>query len=347
MTIIQVAQRAAVSVKTVSRVLNDEPYVREELRQRVLEAAKALRFRPRPAARSLAGSRSYVIAYLMTDPSVPYTGQAQLGALAACRRAGYHLLVESVDPSADDLAAELEGLFTTLVVDGMLLTPPHVDNPVILDALDAAGIGYVRIAPGGDLERSASVDADDRRAAHAMTSHLLDLGHRRIAFITGPPAHGASRRRQDGFRQAMAERDAPVDEALVREGAFTFPSGLEAANDMLTRADRPTAIFASNDVMALGVIATAQRLGLAVPQDLSVAGFDDAPIAAMVWPSLTTVRHPIAEMAAAAADLIIARSARNAGAPGPSHQSMHCELVIRESTAAPDERRRSSAPCHP
>ena len=334
-TIIHVAQRAAVSVKTVSRVLNGEPYVREELRQRVLEAAKALRFRPRPSARSLAGSRSYVIAYLMTDPSVPYTGQAQLGALTACRRAGYHLLVESVDPSADDLAAELESLFTTLAVDGMLLTPPHGDNPAILDALDAAGIGYVRIAPGGDLDRSASVDADDRQAAHALTGHLLDLGHRRIAFITGPAAHGASRRRLDGFRQAMADRGVVLDEALVREGAFTFPSGLEAASKLLTLADRPTAVFASNDVMALGVMATAQRLGLAVPRDLSVAGFDDAPIAAMVWPSLTTVRHPVAEMAAAAADLLIARASRNAPGPGPSHSSMDCELIIRESTAPP------------
>ncbi len=332
-TIIQVAQHAGVSVKTVLRVLNGERYVRDELKDRVLQAAKALNYRPRPAARSLAGSRSYVIAYLMNDPSIPYYGRAQLGALTACRKAGYHLVVEAVDIAAADLDAELEGLLTTLTVDGVILTPPHVDNPVILQALERAGITYVRIAPGSALDRSLHVDADEQSAARAMTNHLLDLGHRRIGFIAGPSGHGAARRRLDGYFEALSARGVARSDDLVRQGAFTFESGREAAEALLTVAARPTAVFASNDAMALGVMATAQRLGLAVPADLSVAGFDDAHIAEMVWPSLTTIRQPIVEMAAAAAEMIIARAAKSAAGPNPVQEVMHCELVIRDSTA--------------
>ncbi len=334
-TIIQVAQRAGVSVKTVSRVLNGEPYVRDELKARVLEAAKALHYRPRVSARSLGGSRAYVLAYLLTDPSVPYFAQAQLGALSACHRAGYHLVVESVDTAGDDLLEDLEGLFTTLTVDGVILTPPHGDNSHILEALERAGIAYVRIAPGSEVQRSPRVEADDRRAAHAMTACLLDLGHRRIGFIAGPAEHGAARSRLEGHRDALAERSVPVDEALIGQGDFTFESGREAAARMLAGAARPTAVFAANDIMALGVMAEAQKLGIGVPSSLSVAGFDDAPFASMVWPALTTVRQPITEMATAAAEMLIARSARPRAGPGADHAALHCELIIRDSTAPP------------
>ena len=334
-TITEVALRAGVSMKTVSRVLNAEPHVREEVRERVLAAAKELRYRPKVSARSLAGARSYVVGYLLGDPSVPYTAQAQLGALAACRRAGYHLLVEAVDLAAPDLAAELEPLFATLSVDGILLTPPYCDNRAILDALDAARVPYARISPGVEPQRSPHVEADDRRAAHDMTDYLIGLGHRDIGFVAGHPEHGATRRRLDGYRQALKQRGLPYREELAAPGDFTFASGYAAAERLLASERRPTAIFASNDDMALGVLAAAQERGLKVPAELSVAGFDDSPTAAMVWPRLTTVRQPIADMARAATEMLIAGAAKGARAEAPVQQLLHCELIVRASTAAP------------
>lgn len=334
-TITEVARRAGVSMKTVSRVLNAEPHVREEVRERVLAAARELRYRPKISARSLAGSRSYVIGYLLGDPSIPYAARTQLGALTACRRSGYHLLVEAVDLGSPDLAAELEPLFTTLSVDGVLLTPPHGDNRQILDALDAAGVPYARIAPNADPDRSPRVEADDRRAAHDMTDYLIGLGHRDVGFVCGHPEHAATRRRLEGYRQALEARGLEFREALVAPGDFTFGSGYAAAERLLAGATRPTAIFASNDDMAIGVLAAAQARGLKVPDQLSVAGFDDSPTAAMVWPRLTTVRQPIAEMATAATEMLIAGAAKAPRAEPPVQQLWHCELIIRASTAPP------------
>jgi LacI family transcriptional regulator len=337
-TITDVAKAAGVSMKTVSRVLNAEPHVSDELRERVLAAAKELRYRPKVSARSLAGARSYVVAFLLTSEylqqaAVPYILQAQLGALAACRTAGYHLLIETLDLSGD-LEQEIEALSGALAVDGLILLPPLCDNRPVLDQLDRAEIGYVRIAPATDAQRSAYVEADDREAAAEMTRHLLGLGHRRIGFITGPDGHSASVRRLEGFRAAMAEAGAQVDESLIRPGRFTFDSGYEAAGELLSAAEPPTAVFASNDLMAFGTMARAQELGHRIPDTLSVAGFDDTPTASMVWPGLTTMRQPIAQMTGIATELIIARAAK-AGADDSRRAPLTCELVVRGSTAPP------------
>jgi LacI family transcriptional regulator len=334
-TITEVAERAGVSMKTVSRVLNAEPHVREEVRERVLEAVRELHYRPKVSARSLAGSRSYVIGYLLGDPSIAYTGQAQIGALAACRRAGYHLLVEALDPASPDLAGELEPLFSTLTVDGVLLTPPHCDNRVILDALDRAGAPYARIAPSFETGRSPHVEADDRRAARDMTDYLLSLGHERIAFIAGHAEHSATHRRMEGYHDALAGRGLEIDEALVVPGDFTFASGYAAAGRLLSLRRPPTAIFASNDDMAAAALAVAHEKGLKAPQELSIAGFDDSPTAGMVWPRLTTVRQPIADMAAAATEMLIAGASKAAAPAAQTGRLFHCELVIRGSTAPP------------
>ncbi len=334
-TITQVAERAGVSMKTVSRVLNAEPHVREEVKARVLKAAAELRYRPKVSARSLAGARSFMVGYLLSDPSLPYNTRVQLGALTACRRAGYHLVVEYVDLGAPDLEAEIEPLFTTLAVDGVLLTPPHADNRVVLDCLDQAGIAYARLAPQVDPGRSPRVDADDRLAAAEMTRHLIGLGHRRIGFIGGHPEHGASRHRLDGHRQALREAGLDVDEDLIAPGDFSPASGRAAAERLMAGPRQPTAVFAANDVMAIAAMATIQQRGLSVPHDISVAGFDDLPTATLIWPSLTTMRQPIVEMAAAATEMLIAIAARGAHGGVPAHRTMHCELVVRASTAPP------------
>jgi LacI family transcriptional regulator len=192
-------------------------------------------------------------------------------------------------------------------------------------------VPYVRLSPDQDLERSAHVRMDDVRAAYEMTAHLIGLGHTDIGFIKGHPEHGASHLRYEGYVTAMKEHGHPVRESHVEQGWFSFRSGFEAAERLLDRPDRPTAIFASNDDMALGVMAVANRLRLEVPQTLSVAGFDDTPGAKVVWPQLTTVRQPIQAMAAAAADLLLTGATRTEGEAPPS-RLLDFELVVREST---------------
>ena len=333
-TIHDVAEQAKVSIKTVSRVLNREPNVRAETRQRVMAVVSALHYRPNVSARSLAGSRSYLIGLLFDNPSPGYISDVQLGAFARCREEGYHLMVEPVDLSAPDLHATLESIVATLKMDGVILTPPVSDAEPVLDALEAAGVPYVRIAPDRDLERAPWVYMDDEKAAYEMTSCLLDLGHTDIGFVKGHPIHGASHLRQAGYEAALRSRNIEPRPDRIVQGYFSFRSGVEAAERLLKGSDRPTAIFASNDDMALGVMSVANRMRLNVPEDLSVAGYDDTPSAKVIWPQLTTVRQPIAEMAAAAAEMLMTRSYTQPDGR-PAHRMLPFEIVARDSTAAP------------
>ena len=333
-TITDVARLAGVSMKTVSRVLNAEPHVREAVREKVLRIAGELRYRPKVSARSLAGARSYQVGFVLSSVS-PYAIQAQLGALRACHERGFHLVVEPIDLASADLASDMQALTNGLAMDGIILLPPVCDSPVVLDALDGAGIPYVRIAPATARHQGASIEVEDEGAARIITEHLLDLGHRRIGMIKGPPGHAASARRLAGFQKALAARGIEPDPRLLQEGAFLYKSGLEAAERLLTLPEPPTAIFASNDEMALGVIAKAQSQGLSIPRDLSVAGFDDIASASMIWPGLTTMRQPMADMAAAAAEIIISGAGRSARDSPDVPRRFDCELVVRGSTAPP------------
>jgi LacI family transcriptional regulator len=327
-TITDVARRAGVSMKTVSRVMNAEPHVREQVRERVIRAARELSYRPKVSARSLAGARSYQLGFLLHQVS-PYAMHAELGALRACREAGYHLMVETLDLGSKELASDMDALVNSLSVDGMILLPPVSDNAVVLGAFEAAGVPVVRVAPATQ-RHGLQIEVQDEAAARAMTEHLLDLGHRRIAMIQGPVAHAASSRRLAGYKKALAARGIEADPELIQPGRFLFESGQEAAEKLLGLKSPPTAIFAGNDSSALGVMAKAQELGLKIPGDLSVAGFDDIASASMVWPGLTTMRQPMADMGAAAAEAIIALAAKSEVQRRPPFA---CELVVRGSTA--------------
>jgi len=334
-TIHDVAERAGVSIKTVSRVLNKEPNVRPATRERVLAAAESLHYRPSMSARSLAGSRSFLIALFWDNPSANYIGDLQRGAVSRCREDGYHLVLEPLD-SASPTAPEItRSTLMTLRPDGAILTPPVSDRAAVLQALDEAGMPYVRIAPYSAPDRAAHVHIDDRQAAYEMTLHLLELGHRDIGFIVGHPDHGASHHRREGFQRAMRDRGCPVREDRIAQGFFSFQSGYQCAERLLAGRDRPTAIFASNDDMALGVLAAAHRQRLAVPDDLSVAGFDDTPAAVSSTPPLTTVRQPIFEMSAAAAEMLI-NGEWDPSEPGrPPSRLLPFHIAVRESTAPP------------
>ena len=341
-TITDVAAQAGVSIKTVSRVMNQEPGVHPQTREQVLKVVAALKYRPKLSARSLAGARSFLIGLLYYDPSAAFVGGVQQGATLRCREAGYHLVVESLHNDAPDLRQQVDRMVSALQPDGMILTPPLCDNAQVLKALRESHTPCVLISPARDVKGMASVRMDDASAAEEITNLLISLGHERIAFIKGATDQAASGLRHQGYLRAMKTHRIAVDPELVHQGQFTFASGVEAAHHLLSRRTRPSAVFASNDDMALGVLASAQRLGLSVPGDLSIAGFDDSNAAGLVWPPLTTVRQPMDEMARVAVEMLI--GANRGDVPPLSEQAAHRvlehELVVRGSTSAPAHAKR-------
>lgn len=327
-TIKDVAKTAGVSFKTVSRVLNGEAHVREELRDRVNDAVTQLGYRPSVAARGLSGAPSRLLAFMYDNPNFGYVTEAELGMLRGCRSSGYYAAIEPIRGGADAKGA-VERIFSSLRVDGVILTPPLSDDEAVLAAVAAVGVPCVRIAPMEERAGFASIHLDEARGAYEVTQHLLAQGHRAIGFIGGPVEHGASLGRRTGFERALKEAGIRPDPKLVAPGAFTFESGLEAGRALLAGSRRPTAIFASNDQMALGVIAAAGEAGLDVPGQVSVAGFDDIREARMSWPPLTTARQPIAAMCEAAANMLIAAAS---GEPERLRSiTMDTELIARGS----------------
>ena len=333
-TMKEVAERAGVSMMTVSRVLNDGSSVREGTRAKVMAAVEALGYRPNISARSLAGSRSYFIGLLYENPSAAYVSELLIGALDSCRAAGYHLVVEACDIDAADLGEQVLALVRDSRLDGLILPPPLCESEPLMDALRAAGVVYVRVAPFTRLDVASYVYIDDAKAAFEITTRLIAQGHQRIGFVKGHPNQGASVSRLKGFREAMAAAGLKVDRRDIRQGYFCYKPGLRCAEALLGRDDRPTAIFASNDDMAAAVYAVAARYGLDIPADLSVVGFDDTLIATTVWPQLTTVRQPIAEMASAAVDVLIqiVRSGTAARDLGHVRRLLDYTIVERGST---------------
>jgi LacI family transcriptional regulator len=332
-TIQEVADLAKVSPKTVSRVINNEPRVRSDTRARILDAIEQLNYRPNLNARGLASNRSFLIG-LFCDRPGDYLSEFQAGAVQRCRESSLHLMVEPWDVDSPDIDKQIDTLLGQLRLEGVILLPPLSDHPVVLNKLHEASIPIVRIAPKHNLSATPSIGIDDYAAARQVTAHLLGLGHRRIGFMLGRPEHGATEQRYLGFIDEMRARQMPVDFDLVQTGNFMFSDGLVCAERMLRAATPPTAIFASNDDMAAAAISMARKFGLSLPGQLSVTGFDDAPVATMIWPELTTVRQPVAAMARIAADLIIQHEPRRNGWPEriPRHLLNH-ELIVRNSTA--------------
>lgn len=325
-TIKEVSKIAGVSFKTVSRVLNNEKHVSEATKKRVEEAVAQLNFRPSHAARTLAGRRSFQVALIYDNPSPYYVYHIQHGAQEACVRNEYRLLHQPVDVEAPDFVASVMALVDEAHLDGLIISPPVTDRLDLLDALEARGIPYARIVPGERREAGLSASMDDIAAARELTDYLLGEGHRRIAFIQGPQSHISSSDRFAGYRAALEQAGVALDPALVVAGNYTFDSGFEAANRLLALPERPTAIFAGNDEMAAGALAAAHEAGIDVPGELSIAGYDDTDLARAVWPMLTTVHQPVAELATAAADLLLG------GETKERHKMLKHELKVRKST---------------
>ena len=321
-TIGDVARLAGVSPMTVSRVINDSERVRPETRVRVEVVIAQIGYAPDPAARILARAGAGRIGLLYANPSNAYLAEVLAGALSGARAAGLLLMIEpsqAGDPAAERLAVSR---LAAGGAQGLIVPPPLGESTATLDAIAQAGLRAVVLAAPSRSADVVSLRVDDEAAAREMVEHLIALGHRRIGFIEGRGDQSASAERRRGAEQAVAAM--PGGRLMVAAGDFTYRSGLEAARLLLTQAERPTAIFASNDDMASGALAAVHGAGLDAPGDISIAGFDDTYIAANSWPTLTTIRQPAADMAHEAA----IRLARPGETPEPSPH----RLVVRESS---------------
>jgi LacI family transcriptional regulator len=328
-----VADLAGVSIKTVSRVLNDEPNVRPTTRDRVLHAAAELEYRPNLSARRLAANRAFVIAMLYHNPKAPdYVADIQSGALRACRARGYDLLIHPWDARSSAVVQEVLDLHHQATVDGFVVLQPLSDHDGLNRALLDNGIVAVRVSQR-PFPRLPWISVGDLQAADEMTEHLIALGHRRIGFIMGHPDHGSSHDRLNGYRRALARHGIDYDESLVEPGLYDFESGYSCARRLLALRPRPSAIFASNDHMAMATLALAHERRLEVPGDLSVAGFDDTAFARYAWPPLTTVRQPVMEVAQLATDVLL--DCLQGRITKIADHRLRAEIVCRASTGSP------------
>lgn len=329
-TIHDVARHAGVSSMTVSRVMNGKRYVSDAMRRKVEAVIEELNYSPNLTARTL--SSSVRIGALYSNPSSSNLGAFLMGAFRQSGNSGCQFLIE---PGVTGEEAE-QGLSRLIEsgIGGVILPPPLCDSPVMLEMAQRVGVLPLAFATAKPREGVSAIVVDDYKGAFDMTQHLIGLGHREIGFILGHPQHSPSQRREQGYRAAMAGAGIMIRDEWIAPGLFTYRSGLEAARKLLEQEQRPTAVFASNDDMAAAVSAVAHGMGLKVPEDISIAGFDDAPIASTVWPELTTVRQPIAEMAANAVKLLsdLVRQARSGGEQKIHHVREMLTLVERGST---------------
>ena len=333
-TINDIARLAEVSKKTVSRVINNSPFVKEETRKRVEAVIAEHGFTPDPQARGLAFRRSFLVGMIYDNPSPNYVVNMQQGVLDAVRGSGLELVVHPCNRAADSFLDEVRGFVVRQKLFGVVMPPSVSEDDRVVAILREADCPYVRIASVSLDEPACMVVTHDSRGAARAARHLAGLGHRRIAFISGPDSFRSSHERGQGFREGLAEYGLSLDDACVRQGAYTFESGVEAAQSLLSMREPPTAIFAGNDEMAIGVMKAARDRGLDVPRDLSIVGFDDLPMASRVWPNLTTVRLPIRDMGRMAAEKLTARS-RGLDPAVLVQPEVDPSLVVRDSTAAP------------
>lgn len=340
-TISDVARRAGVSPMTVSRVINGESNVRPATRDVVNAAISAMNYSPNSAARNLAGAGQTRIGLLYSNPSAGFLSEFLLGSLDQASRSDIQIIVEKCE--LGDHEIEVTRHLIEGGIDGIVLPPPLCEAEAVLDLLNAAQVPTVTVASSLPSDKSLAIRIDDREAALTMTRHIMALGHRRIGFITGNPNLTASARRLEGYGAALAEVGVALDPALITHGLYTYRSGLDAAEQLLDLADRPTAIFASNDDMAAATVAVAHRRGLDVPSDLTVCGFDDTTLSTAIWPELTTIHQPIADMARAAVEMLVATIRRPKSSAGEERDRvLDYTLIRRQSDAAP--RRRPSVP---
>lgn len=304
-TIDDIAEAAGVSIKTVSRVFNHEPNVRPATRDKVLAVAKEMRYRPNVAARGLASNKSFVIAHFHDNPNSDYLDRVHQGIHKSCHAAGYFAVMEPLDAEGTPYAEQARDYLLEFPIDGAILSPPLCDNEDLITVLGENNIPYVRLSPTKHQNRSSCTYVDDRAAAHMMTMHLISQQHKKIAYISGPKSHGAASARRTGFLDALAEAGLDTETCPILHGDFSSRSGFQQCDTLLKSSQYVTAIFAANDDMAVGAMMAALKAGLDIPSELAIAGYDGSHVGTIVWPTLTTIRQPVRELAERAANLLL------------------------------------------
>jgi LacI family transcriptional regulator len=335
-TINDIARLAGVSKKTVSRVINQSPFVKGETRARIDAVIQQIGYTPDPQARGLAFRRSFLIGLVYDNPNAQYIVNSQEGVLDALRGSGFELVVHPCDRLSDDFVPGVRRFVERQKLHGVILLPPVSEDQALARTLQELDCQFVRIASVRFDNMAHMIVSNDREATAEAAAYLEGLGHRHIGFIAGPAQHRSAHERQIGFMSALEKRGLNIPAELIVTGAYSFESGVACAEALLAHRPRPTAIFACNDEMAAGVYKAAYRLKIAIPDELSVIGFDDSPVATRLSPALTTIHLPIRNIARLAAAKLIPAGAREDGEAG-SISRIVPHLVVRDSTQAPRE----------
>jgi len=329
-TIKDVARAANCSIKTVSRVMNNEPHVKEPVRQRVLEAVKALGYVPNISARRLVQRRALSLCFLLHAG-----GLEQSAMVAKILDIGfefdYDILPLTYFPSLARSRGKLASLINEHRIDGLVTTPPADTDEFLLNLITAAQLPVVQITPYNPQANIPYVTSQDYQGAQQMTEHLIALGHQRILFLSGPRNHRASLDRLFGYRAALENAGIPFDRRLVLDSEFNFDGGYTGAKLALMTEIQPTAIFAGSDEAAWGALYAVQEMNYRVPEQISVCGFGDLPQSQSIWPGLTTVHQPIDQVVDRAIQMLVEILTESPGAG--QAVVLPSRLVLRGSTA--------------
>ena len=330
-TINDVARLAGVSKKTVSRVINRSPLLNDETRERVEKVIRELDYTPNPQARALALRRNFLIGLIHDNPNAQMVLNMQQGILEALQGTEFEMVVRPVDRNSSMMLEDVRHFLERQRLFGVVILPPISENDALARLCDEVGCRYVRMGSAQLDDPAHMVASNDREAVREATLHLIAQGHRLIGLIEGPDGFRSARERRLGFEDALKAAGLTLPRSLIAGGNYTFETGVTAANRLLDLSPRPTAIFASNDEMAAGIVFAARERGITIPDELSVIGFDDTPIAAHIWPPLTTVRWPIVSMARAAARKLVGDMI----GVGEQPSMLPSMLIHRASVAAP------------
>ncbi len=333
-TIVDVAREAKVSLTTTSRVINNQVHVRPEKRERVRRAMARLGYTVNAQARSLRGGLSHTVALVVRDVGTAYAGEIVRGIDLELAESQYDLMLYTTHRRKTQESAYVT-MLSRGMADGLLLILPRHPE-AYLQVLRQRHYPHVLIDHQGIDNRGPAVGATNQQGAFDAANYLIDLGHRRIGFITGDMDLGCARDRLAGYHAALKQFGIPEDPSLVREGDFFQTRGYTAANELLDLPEPPTAIFSSNDVMAFGVMEAVRDHHLRIPEDISIVGFDDVPQATQVHPPLTTVRQPLEQMGRAAVRLLLELIQEPDRLP--PRIELPTELAIRATTQKPRDR---------
>lgn len=330
-TINDIARLAQTSKRTVSRVLNGSPLVGKATLERVQSVIKEYNYQPDKQARGLASKRSYLIGIIYDNPDALYIDQVQRGVLKVCTAIGYELIIHPCQWNKENFIQDCEMFIQRSGVEGVIILPPVSESNKLARVLADREFPYVRIASSELDQKEKIVVSKDRLAMSEIADHLVELGHKNIMMITGPLKFTSSQERLEGFVNALEKKKITLLDEHIVEGLNTYQSGIEWAKSILSMENRPTAIFANNDEMAAGVIKVASDMKISIPDELSVAGFDDNLFASRIIPSLTTIKRPVEEMAICAANKLMSSINPNFSKPESTTQ-VKPYLIKREST---------------